>query len=174
MRSILVRPEMPAVIILGHFSLQVQAQNGFAGPELLHNVVAQFYDVPHIRYAVTNILSVKCLVELPASVKGVMYEQYLQHPEQSRATFYHDPNHANPDGHDLIADVLISYFMSQICSGWSTIIGQSFDVPDLGIERDTAGSPTLLGGVGLRPGEFPLSPFSPITCRRPFSFVMVS
>lgn len=48
-RSVLVRPEMPAVIILGHFSLQVQAQNGFAGPELLHNVVGQFYDVPHIR-----------------------------------------------------------------------------------------------------------------------------
>jgi hypothetical protein len=47
-RSILVRPEMPAVIILGHFSPQVQAQNGFVGPELLHNVVAQFYDVPHI------------------------------------------------------------------------------------------------------------------------------
>lgn len=45
----LVRPEMPAVIILGHFSPQVQAQNGFAGPELLHNVAAQFYDVPHIR-----------------------------------------------------------------------------------------------------------------------------
>jgi hypothetical protein len=48
-RSILVRPEMPAVIILGHFSPQLQAQNGFAGPELLHTVVAQFYDVPHIR-----------------------------------------------------------------------------------------------------------------------------
>ncbi len=48
-RSILVRPDMPAVIILGHFSPQVQAQNGFAGPELLHTVVAQFYDVPHIR-----------------------------------------------------------------------------------------------------------------------------
>lgn len=48
-RSILVRPEMPAVIILGHFSPQVQAQNGFAGPELLHNIAAQFYDVPHIR-----------------------------------------------------------------------------------------------------------------------------
>ena len=41
---------MPAVIILGHFSPQVQAQNGFAGPELLHNVAAQFYDVPHIRF----------------------------------------------------------------------------------------------------------------------------
>lgn len=49
-RSILVRPDQPAVIILGHFSPQVQAQNGFAGPELLHTVVAQFYDVPHLRY----------------------------------------------------------------------------------------------------------------------------
>lgn len=48
-RSVLVRPEMPAVIVLGHFSPQVQAQHGFAGPELLHNAVAQFYDVPHIR-----------------------------------------------------------------------------------------------------------------------------
>lgn len=48
-RSILIRPEAPAVIILGHFAPQIQAQNGFAGPELLHTVVAQFYDVPHIR-----------------------------------------------------------------------------------------------------------------------------
>lgn len=48
-RSILVRPDMPAIIILGHFSPQIQAQSGFAGPELLHTAVAQFYDVPHIR-----------------------------------------------------------------------------------------------------------------------------
>lgn len=48
-RSILVRPDQPAVIVLGHFAPQIQAQNGFAGPELLHTVVAQFYDVPHIR-----------------------------------------------------------------------------------------------------------------------------
>lgn len=40
---------MPAIIILGHFSPQIQAAHGFAGPELLHNVAAQFYDVPHIR-----------------------------------------------------------------------------------------------------------------------------
>lgn len=44
------------MIVLGHFSPQVQAQNGFAGPELLHNVVAQFYDVPHIRSAFSSIL----------------------------------------------------------------------------------------------------------------------
>lgn len=48
-RSILVRPDKPAVIILGHFAPQVQAQFGFAGPELLHTVVAQFYDIPHLR-----------------------------------------------------------------------------------------------------------------------------
>ncbi|KAK8850365.1 hypothetical protein IAR55_004283 [Kwoniella newhampshirensis] len=140
-RSVLVRPDQPAVIILGHFSPQVQAQNGFAGPELLHNVVAQFYDVPHI------------------SAKGVLYEQYLQTPDQARSAFYHDPNHANSNGHDLIADVLISYIMSQICAGWSAINGHSFDVPNLGTEGDsTAGSPSLLGGVGLRkgmPGQSP-------------------
>ncbi|WWD20544.1 hypothetical protein CI109_105020 [Kwoniella shandongensis] len=140
-RSVLVRPEMPGVIILGHFSPQVQAQNGFAGPELLHNVVAQFYDVPHV------------------SAKGVLYEQYLQTPDQARSAFYSDPNHANSNGHDLIADVLISYIMSQICAGWSAINGHAFDVPNLGTEGDsTATGPSLLGGVGLRkgmPGQSP-------------------
>ncbi|WVR08443.1 hypothetical protein IAU60_005498 [Kwoniella sp. DSM 27419] len=140
-RSILVRPEMPAVIILGHFSPQVQAQNGFAGPELLHNVVAQFYDVPHI------------------SAKGVLYEQYLQDPHEARSAFYAGPDQANPNGHDLIADVLISYIMSQICSGWSAINGHGYDVPALGTDGDSSASgPSLLGGVGLRkgmPGQSP-------------------
>ncbi|KAK4688261.1 hypothetical protein P7C73_g1846, partial [Tremellales sp. Uapishka_1] len=134
-RSVLVRPEMPAVIILGHFSPQIQAQNGFAGPELLHNAVAQFYDVPHI------------------SSKGVLYDQYLQTPDLARQAFYHDPNLANSNGHDLIADVLISYLMSQICSGWSTLQGNSFDVPAFGVDTDPSSSgPSLLGGVGLRKG----------------------
>jgi len=48
---------MPAIIILGHFSPQIQAAHGFAGPELLHNVAAQFYDVPHIRYVSSSCLS---------------------------------------------------------------------------------------------------------------------
>jgi hypothetical protein len=57
-RSVLVRPEMPAIIILGHFSPQIQAAHGFAGPELLHNVAAQFYDVPHIRYVYSVFSSI--------------------------------------------------------------------------------------------------------------------
>ena len=49
-RSILLRPDAPAVVILGHFSPQVHAQSGFSGPDTWHSVVAQFYDAPHIRY----------------------------------------------------------------------------------------------------------------------------
>lgn len=48
-RSILVRPDHPAVIVVGHFSPQNHQQHGFAGPDLWHSAVAQFYDIPHIR-----------------------------------------------------------------------------------------------------------------------------
>ncbi|WVR05847.1 hypothetical protein IAU60_002873 [Kwoniella sp. DSM 27419] len=113
-RSILVRPDQPAVIILGHFSPQVQAQNGFAGPELLHTVVAQFYDVPHV------------------SVKGLLYQDYLADPEQARNSFYTDPVLAKEEGHELIADILISFMQSQICAGWAATMGHAFDVPYMG------------------------------------------
>jgi hypothetical protein len=43
--------------------------------------------------------------------------------------------------------------MSQICSGWSTLQGHAFDTPALATDADgTSGSPSLLGGVGLRKG----------------------
>jgi len=130
-----VRPEQPAVVILGHFSPQVQAHYGFAGPELLHHAVAQFYDVPHI------------------SAKGVMYDTYLEQPHKALQQLYTDTQLANKEGHDLIADVLISYFMSQICAGWSTLMGHSYSVPANRLEGGSvAGTPLLLGGVGLRPG----------------------
>ncbi|KAG5651156.1 hypothetical protein H0H81_009648 [Sphagnurus paluster] len=41
-RSILIRPDHPAVLLLGHFSPQVHTAHGFAGPDHLHNAVAQF------------------------------------------------------------------------------------------------------------------------------------
>ena len=86
------------------------------------------------------------------SVKGVIYEDYLSQPEAARSRFYSDPNHANAEGHDLIADVLISYVMSQICSGWATIQGHSFETPLFGMDESATGGPSLLGGVGLRKG----------------------
>lgn len=90
---------------------------------------------------------------LTPRVKGVIYDHYMQETEQTRNTFYSDSIHANPDGHDLIADVLISYVMSQVCSGWLTLQGHAFDVPSFGTGSDgNGGTPSLLGGVGLRKG----------------------
>jgi len=48
-RSLLLRPDQPAVIMLGHFSPQLQNEHGFAGPDVWHSAVAHFYDVPHLR-----------------------------------------------------------------------------------------------------------------------------
>ena len=47
-RSILIRPDEPAVLLLGHFSPQTHQTHGFAEPDHWHNIVAQFYDVPHV------------------------------------------------------------------------------------------------------------------------------
>ena len=48
-RSILIRPDSPAVIILGHFSPQIAQTRGFAGSDHWHSLVAHFYDIPHVR-----------------------------------------------------------------------------------------------------------------------------
>lgn len=66
------------------------------------------------------------------SVKGLLYHEYLTNPEESRASFYTDPMLANAEGHQLIADILISYFQGQICSGWAATMGHAFDVPYMG------------------------------------------
>lgn len=118
-RSILVRPEQPAVILLGHFAPQILVQNGFVGPELLHDVVAQFYDLPHI------------------SLKGMLYRDYMLDPEGTRQSFYWDMVLASPAGHELMADLLISYMQSQICTGWAAIMGHAFDVPYMGSDEQT-------------------------------------
>lgn len=112
-----MRPEQPAVILLGHFAPQILVQNGFAGPELLHDIVAQFYDVPHV------------------SLKGMLYRDYMNDPEGTRQSFYSDMVLASPTGHELIADLLISYLQGHICDGWATIMGHAFDVPYMGAEE---------------------------------------
>lgn len=74
----------------------------------MHSVVAQFYDVPHI------------------SIKPELYPAYIAKPDSIKA-FFADPVLANPLGHELIADALIHYFQTQICSAWKIAIGQSFE-----------------------------------------------
>lgn len=85
------------------------------------------------------------------STKGLLYHDYLGNPEAARATFYTDPVLANPTGHDLIADVIISYMMQQICAGWAANMGHAFDVPYMG-GGERQESSNLFGGIGLRKG----------------------
>ncbi|GAA5894320.1 SGNH/GDSL hydrolase family protein [Sporobolomyces salmoneus] len=137
-RSLLLRPDQPAVILLGHFSPQIQGERGFAGPEVWHSAVAQFYDVVHL------------------SVKGLLYEEYLLNPQKVRQSYFLDPILANSKGHEILADTLISYLESEICQVWdaaaletdlAVLIGNNQPVSPLNLGDDY---PSLLSGKGLR------------------------
>lgn len=71
--------------------------------------------------------------------------------------YYADPVLANPTGHALLADVLISYFQSQVCAGWASATGRGFEVPAFPAGTNKGGSAVdakgLFGGVGLRKGN---------------------
>jgi len=131
------------VLILGHFSPQMQGEHGFAGPDHWHSVVAQFYDIPHI------------------STKPILYHDFIEEPT-SVNRYFADAVLANPAGHDILSDVLISYFESQICSAWAAATGQTFDGLShvfSPIMPDNSKQPTdargLFGGVGQRKGSRP-------------------
>jgi hypothetical protein len=135
-RSILNRRDSPALLVLGHFSPQFQTAFGFHGPELQHSTVAQYYDVPHI------------------SIKGTIYHDYLADPDEYRSNYHTDPVLANAQGHELLGDVLISYFQGQVCKGWDAAWGNTFDVPLLsteqsGVAPDAKG---LFGGIRIGGG----------------------
>ncbi|KAH9077720.1 hypothetical protein EDB83DRAFT_2257907 [Lactarius deliciosus] len=140
-RSILLRPDSPAVVVLGHFSPQVHEQNGFAGPDHWHSVVSQFYDVPHI------------------SSKAALYPSYITSPN-SITRYFADPILANTAGHGLLADILIAYIQSQVCVAWSAARGSGAALPiyyTLGVPvgtppKDATG---LFGGKGPRKGAAP-------------------
>ncbi|KAJ7130333.1 hypothetical protein C8R44DRAFT_872145 [Mycena epipterygia] len=134
-RSILIRPDEPAVLLLGHFSPDIHNAHGFAGPDHFHSIVAQFYDVPHI------------------SIKPMVYTDYMRDPD-SISKFYVDPMLASPLGHELISEVLIAYLQSQICTAWAVATGTSFDaVPArTSFEAPAADAHGLFGGVGQRKG----------------------
>ena len=130
-RSILIRPDQPAILLLGHFSPQVHQTHGFAGPDHWHSIVAQFYDVPHV------------------SIKPVLFQEYLENPTSIANKYYVDPVLANVQGHDLITDMLVAYFQSQICTAWSVAHGAAFDAVPIHTPDDVRG---LFGGVGQRKG----------------------
>ncbi|KAF8624733.1 hypothetical protein AX17_007064 [Amanita inopinata Kibby_2008] len=135
-RSLLIRPDEPAVVLLGHFSPQVYQGHGYAGPDHWHNVVARFYDVPHI------------------SAKAILLPEYLR-DSSSINKYFVDPVLAGPLGHEVLADVLIAYFQSQACMAWDVANGQSFDAVPLltpGLLAEGGDAHALFGGVGQRKG----------------------
>ncbi|KAH9458917.1 hypothetical protein Pst134EA_019071 [Puccinia striiformis f. sp. tritici] len=145
-RSLLLRPDQPAVILLGHFAPQFQNEHGFTGPEVWHSAVAHFYDVPHL------------------TVKGLLYEEYLANPEKVAQSYFIDPVLANAKGHELLADTVISFLESEICTVWDEAALEAdlagLSPPVLGDASLMSGSqantaPSLLGGKGLRKGSEP-------------------
>ncbi|EGO01271.1 hypothetical protein SERLA73DRAFT_134595 [Serpula lacrymans var. lacrymans S7.3] len=140
-RSVLDRPDQPAVVIMGHFSPQVHQTHGFAGPDHWHSVVAQFYDVPHV------------------SIKPILYPDYMSNPDSIKK-YYADAVLANTQGHEVIADVLISYFQSQICSAWATVGGYSHETSPA-LASDPGADTHLFGGVGVRKGAAVPEPQKP-------------
>ncbi|KIY69272.1 Cap64 protein [Cylindrobasidium torrendii FP15055 ss-10] len=128
-RSLLLRPDQPAVMLLGHFSTQVHQTHGFLGPDHYHDVVAQFYDIPHV------------------STKPLLYADYMSNPNSVKQ-YYADAVLANPEGHELLTDVLVSYFQSQICAVWDNVASETHD-PESTVGSESHG---LFGGVGLRKG----------------------
>ncbi|KAF9231772.1 hypothetical protein BU15DRAFT_55760 [Melanogaster broomeanus] len=143
-RSLLDRPDQPAVVMLGHFSPDVHTRYGFAGPDHWHNIVAQFYDVPHIRHAHSL---------RGHSIKPVLYHSYVTDPDLIKP-YYADAVLANSEGHALLADVLVSYFQSQICAAWSTASGLSYETIPIMLTPgyNPTGDTHLFGGVGARKG----------------------
>ncbi|PIL29132.1 hypothetical protein GSI_09181 [Ganoderma sinense ZZ0214-1] len=146
-RSILLRPDSPAVLILGHFSPQVAMTRGFAGADHGHSLVAQFYDIPHI------------------STKPILHPKYMSDPS-SVNQYFADPVLANPAGHEVLADVLISYLQSQVCTTWAAITGHSAEVlpspaapvyPD-GQAKQPTDARGLFGGVADRKGAAGAAP----------------
>lgn len=83
---------------------------------------------------------------------------YLNSPPSVQRYFV-DPILANPQGHEILSDVLVSYFQSQVCSAWASATGTASEVvpgPGAAVYQEKAKTPTdalgLFGGVAQRKG----------------------
>ena len=88
----------------------------------------------------------------------MLYPQYITNPT-SITKYFTDLILANADGHQVLSDILIAYFQSQICTAWDIAHGESYEsVPIVvsGADKEVHG---LFGGVGQRKkGVLPVVP----------------
>jgi hypothetical protein len=87
------------------------------------------------------------------SIRSALYPIYMSDPAGIKQ-YYADPILANPNGHQLIADILISYMQYQICTAWTVATGQSHDTAPL-LDPAVAEAHGLYGGVGQKKGVAP-------------------
>lgn len=88
------------------------------------------------------------------SIKPILYPSYMSNPELIKP-YFADPVLANAAGHEILTDVLVSYFQTQICAAWSTAGGHSYDTISLMMApsfNPGAADTHLFGGVGVRKG----------------------
>lgn len=105
------------------------------------------------------------------SIKPLLYNRYMDDPSSILRKYYADPILANPSGHELISDVLVSYFQNRICAAWAAATGTSHEIlpgpgaPVFGGANELAKQPTdakgLFGGVGQRVGAAGAHAFEP-------------
>jgi hypothetical protein len=126
----------------------MQEQHGFGGPESQHVSIAQFYDVPHIRYVLASFIYHPLSSNLP-SVKPLLYPSYVSAPDSVKG-LYADPVLSNPAGHVVLADTLISYFEWQACQVWDIAASGNYPTAD---GSSGSGGSGLFGGVGVRKGD---------------------
>ena len=74
---------------------------------------------------------------------------YLGNPS-SVERYFADPMLANSQGHELLADILISYFQSQTCAAWATAVGTAPELipgPGPAVHQEKAKTPTDARGL---------------------------
>ena len=123
--SILIRPDKPAVLLLGDFRARLLAQH---------------------RCAV-----LRCP---PRLRQTCLFPNYMWDPK-SISKYFVDPVLASPLGHELISEILVAYFQSKICTAWSVATGSSYEAVPVHTAGSKAGSGNahgLFGGIGQRPG----------------------
>ena len=107
--------------------------HGFAGTDHWHSIIVQFYDVLHI------------------SVKSALFPNYMRDPKSIQKYFV-DPVLASPLRHELILEILVAYFQSQIWRAWSVATNQAIPVHTVGSEAGASDTLGLFGGIGQCPG----------------------
>ena len=58
--------------------------------------------------------------------------------------YFVDPVLASPSGHELISEILVAYFQSQICTAWSVATGSLYEAVPVHTAGSEAGTPTYV------------------------------